>query len=83
MTPRVRLLLLKLAAWLLCLAPAAWLAWRAVAGDLGPNPVETLEHGTGKRALQLLLATLAMTPLRRFTGWSEPIGLRRLLVFFR
>ena len=52
--------------------------------DLGArgDPVETLEHETGLRALQLLLATLAMTPLRRLSGRPEPIQLRRTLCLF-
>jgi sulfoxide reductase heme-binding subunit YedZ len=78
----MRLRLLKAALWALCLYPAMALAWRTYAGHLGPNPVETLEHATGLRALQLLLATLAMTPLRRLSGRPEPIQLRRTLGLF-
>ena len=73
---------LKLAVWLLCLAPAAKLGWLTYVGHLGPNPVETLEHGTGSRALQILLLTLAMTPLRQLSGRPEPIQLRRTLGLF-
>lgn len=73
---------LKLAVWLLCLAPAARLGWLTYVGHLGPNPVETLEHGTGSRALQILLLTLAMTPLRQLSGRPEPIQLRRTLGLF-
>jgi sulfoxide reductase heme-binding subunit YedZ len=56
-----------------------WLVWRVLQADLGPNPVETLEHQTGLWALRLLLATLAMTPLRQLIGRVEPIQVRRLL----
>lgn len=73
---------LKIGLWLLCLAPLAQLAWRVYAGRLGPNPVETLQFATGLRALQLLLATLAMTPLRQLSGRPEPIRLRRTLGLF-
>jgi sulfoxide reductase heme-binding subunit YedZ len=73
---------LKLAAWALCLYPAAALAWRTYNGHLGANPVETLEHGSGSAALKILLATLAMTPLRQLTGRPEPIQLRRTLGLF-
>lgn len=48
------------------------IAARAAFGDLGANPVETLEHETGEWAIRLLFATLAVTPLRRLTGW--PVG---------
>ncbi len=46
-------------------AYAGWLFWRGVNGDLGPNPVEALEHAYGEAALYLLIAGLAVTPLRR------------------
>ena len=61
---------------IVCLAPAAWLAWCAASGDLGANPIEAVEHTTGAWALRLLLATLAVTPLRRLTGW-QAIGTQR------
>jgi sulfoxide reductase heme-binding subunit YedZ len=51
-------------------------------GDLGVNPVETLTHQTGQWALRLLLATLAITPLRRLTGWNRIITFRRMLGLF-
>lgn len=59
--------------------PAAVLAGRAVAGDLGANPIETVTHVTGEWALRLLLASLAVTPLRRLTGWSALAPCRRTL----
>jgi sulfoxide reductase heme-binding subunit YedZ len=49
----------------LALAPLAWLALGAARGELGANPVETITHVTGEWALRLLLACLAVTPLRR------------------
>lgn len=70
---------------LLCLVPAGRLAWGLVSGDLGPNPVDTLTKETGTWALRLLLASLAVTPLRRLTGWHGIIRYRRtlgLLAFF-
>ena len=51
-------------------APAVWLFWRAATGGLGPDPVRTLEHLYGEIALSLLVAGLAVTPLRRLTGVS-------------
>jgi sulfoxide reductase heme-binding subunit YedZ len=74
--------LLKPAVWLLCLTPAASLVWRMYHAGLGANPVETLEFETGLRSLQLLLATLAMTPLRQLSGRAEPIQLRRTFGLF-
>lgn len=52
--------------WLLGLVPLALLVWGAVAGSLGVDPVKAIERGLGERGLQFLLASLAITPLRRF-----------------
>jgi len=62
-------------------APAIWLAWRGAAGTLGANPIEELEHETGLAALRLLLATLAVTPLRRL-GFAAIAPFRRRLGLF-
>lgn len=64
------------------LLPAAWLVYRAFMGHLGVNPVETIEHQTGDWALYFLLITLAITPLRRLTGWGGIVRLRRMLGLF-
>ncbi len=69
----------RLVLLLLCLLPAAWLAAGAWRGSLGVNPVEKITHETGQWTLRLLLATLAVTPLRRIAGWPELIRFRRLL----
>jgi sulfoxide reductase heme-binding subunit YedZ len=58
------------AVYLIGLLPAPWLFWLAVTGELGPDPAKALEHRYGELALQLLVATLAVTPLRRWTGLS-------------
>ena len=63
----------------LCLLPFLWLLWGAFNNQLGTNPVETLTHQTGDWTLRLLLLTLAITPLRRLTGWSWLLRLRRML----
>lgn len=47
------------------LVPLAFLVWGAVFGGLGPDPVKAIERGLGERGLQFLLASLAITPLRR------------------
>lgn len=71
---------------LAALAPLALLAWQAwqVAGGLdidalGADPVAEIEHRTGTWALRLLLATLAVTPLRQVTGQSVLLRFRRML----
>jgi len=50
--------------------------------DLGADPVREILHRCGKTALQLLLLTLLVTPLRRLTGWNDLIRLRRMLGLF-
>ncbi|MFZ5654786.1 MAG: sulfite oxidase heme-binding subunit YedZ [Pseudomonadota bacterium] len=73
------LLAWRLAVWLLAGGPLLWLAWRVAGGGLGANPVEFLEHYSGDWGLRLLLATLALTPLRRWSGRGEALRVRRLL----
>lgn len=45
-----------------------WLIWLGATGDLGVEPVEALERELGETALYLLIAGLAVTPLRRYVG---------------
>ncbi|MHC0054156.1 protein-methionine-sulfoxide reductase heme-binding subunit MsrQ [Actibacterium sp. D379-3] len=64
--------------------PAAWFLWLGLTGGLGVEPIRGLEHALGKTGLKLLVAVLAVTPLRRFTGVSL-LRFRRalgLLAFF-
>jgi methionine sulfoxide reductase heme-binding subunit len=68
--------------WALCLAPLAWLVYRLVAGRLSPNPIDDITDETGQWALRLLLVSLAVTPVRRLTGWNTVIQWRRLLGLF-
>ena len=59
------------------LVPVAWLAVGAYRDALGANPIETITHTTGDWALRFLLASLAITPLRRLSGWNRLIAYRR------
>jgi len=72
----------KVGVFLLCLVPLIEIAWRGVSGAIGPNPVEALTHTTGDWGLRLLLLTLAVTPLRRLTGWGWLLRFRRMLGLF-
>lgn len=47
------------------LVPLGFLVWGAVFGGLGPDPVKAIERTLGLRGFQFLLASLAITPLRR------------------
>jgi methionine sulfoxide reductase heme-binding subunit len=81
MTRRSRVIL-KVAVWAVCLSPLARLAYRAATGDLTANPISFITNVLGDHVLRLLLASLAMTPLRIVFGWSWPVTLRRLLGLF-
>jgi sulfoxide reductase heme-binding subunit YedZ len=65
--------------WLAAGAPLAWLVHGAFTGGLGPEPIDTLTKWTGTTALIILMTTLAVTPLRRLTGWNRLVKYRRLL----
>lgn len=52
----------------LAVLPLLWLFWQALNGGLGVDPVKAIEHRLGLWALWLLIAGLAVTPLRRFAG---------------
>jgi sulfoxide reductase heme-binding subunit YedZ len=73
---------LKVSVWAICLAPLAVLAFRAAGGDLTANPISFITNWLGDWTLRILLASLAMTPLRIVFGLSWPLALRRLLGLF-
>lgn len=66
---------LQVAAVSLGLLPLAWLVLRALADELGANPIEEVTHATGESALRLLLCALAVTPARRWLRltWIAPL----------
>jgi methionine sulfoxide reductase heme-binding subunit len=68
--------------FLLALTPALWLLFRAVTDRLSFNPIEDVTLTTGIWTLRLLLITLAITPVRRVTGWNRLIQYRRMLGLF-
>jgi sulfoxide reductase heme-binding subunit YedZ len=82
LTPKRRLALEKLVVFAAALAPLVALVVDALHQDLGANPVEEMTHRTGDWALRLLLLTLAVTPVRRLTGWRRPLLFRRMLGLF-
>ena len=84
MDPRRRVVLLNEIVWLLGLYPLGRVAWWLRDGliGLGANPIERVLHHTGWWALVLVMATLAVTPLRRITGRNELVKLRRPLGLF-
>lgn len=69
----------KPAAFVLALLPLALLIGGIVARSLGANPAEALIRGLGDWTLRFLCLTLAVTPLRQWTGWHALARLRRML----
>jgi sulfoxide reductase heme-binding subunit YedZ len=65
-----------------CLTPLFWLAWRAWNENLTANPIEFITHYTGDWTLRLVVATLAVAPLRRLLGASSLIRYRRPIGLF-
>ena len=65
-----------------CLIPFLGLlldGWRA---DLGANPIDKITDVTGTWTLRFVMITLAVTPVRRLTGWNPIIRARRMLGLF-
>jgi sulfoxide reductase heme-binding subunit YedZ len=63
--------------WGVLLLPLAWLVIEALTGQLGVRPLKQALRDTGWWALWLLVASLAITPIRRMTGWNGIIQIRR------
>ena len=64
--------------WIVLL-PALVLVAQLLTNQLGANPIEELEHASGEMALRILIASLAVTPLIRLSGWGWLIPQRRFL----
>ncbi len=56
--------------YILCAAHLSGLFYSAATGGMGPEPIKALEHAYGEMGLKLLVVTLAVTPLRKYTGVS-------------
>ena len=68
--------------FVLALLPLTLLVVGIVRHTLGPNPAETLIRSLGDWTLRLLCLTLAVTPLRQWTGLAALARLRRMLGLF-
>jgi methionine sulfoxide reductase heme-binding subunit len=79
-TPK-QLTAIKVVVFVLALMPFVRMVWLTAAG-VPVDPVEFLTFGSGDWTLYLLCATLAVTPLRRFTGWNWLVRLRRMVGLF-
>lgn len=74
-----------------CATPAVLMTWGILVAlgklghggmDLGADPAKRLIHACGITALNLLVVTLAVTPVRQLTGWNSLVRLRRMLGLF-
>jgi len=79
---RAHVPLLRGIVFVACLLPVARLVALGLADALGANPVEFVTRSTGTWTLVLICATLAVTPLRRLTGWHALLRVRRMLGLF-
>ena len=70
--------------FLLCLAPALLVVGDAfnVTGQLSANPVEDILDRFGNWGLRFIVIALAVTPLRKLTGWNWLARFRRMLGLF-
>lgn len=81
---RLQIGLLKAAVWVACLAPLVllYLQVRYQIGGFLPNPSSEILHTVGKTGLNLLLISLAVTPIRTLTKLNVLARFRRLLGLF-
>lgn len=70
--------------FLLCLVPGAIVVTDAfgITGSLGANPVEAILDHFGNWALRFIMIALAITPLRRISGWNWLSRYRRMIGLF-
>jgi sulfoxide reductase heme-binding subunit YedZ len=54
----------------------------ALTGHLAADPIKDLTHRTGTWGITCITATLAITPLRRLTGWNRLQSYRRMVGLF-
>jgi methionine sulfoxide reductase heme-binding subunit len=83
-----QIVIAKVVLWILLFFPLAYVLYgiygavTRTSDLLGANPQSEIEHITGEWTMRMLLFTLAITPLRRITGWNWLIRFRRLLGLF-
>lgn len=75
--------ILKPAGFVAALGPLAWLLWAGFGGgNIGADPIKSIQVTTGLSTLVLLLSGLAVTPIRRYLHYGELIRVRRMLGVF-
>ena len=77
--------IIKPAWFIACLCPFVWmvlLAFNLAGGGLGPDPIEATQDYMGIWTLRMLLLTLAITPVRKLSGKTWVLQLRRMTGLF-
>ncbi len=67
------------------LSPIVWLVlcgFGLYGQSLGPDPIKFTLHTIGKTALNFLMITLMVTPVRHLTGYTHILRIRRMLGLF-
>ena len=82
MSDRSLRFILKPLVFLAALGPLTWLIWAFLTDNLSVNPLADITTHTGTWTLRFLCITLAITPLRRLTGWNALIKFRRMTGLF-
>ena len=70
---------LKPIVFVAALGPFFYLVWAGLTGHLSANPLSDLTNETGVWTLRFVAITLAITPLRKLTGWNLLIRFRRMV----
>lgn len=73
---------LKTTCFVLCLLPILWLPVLLATSGFGANPIEFLIRYVGDWALRFLILALAVTPVRRLTGYTKLATVRRMIGLF-
>ena len=81
LSPKQRLIS-KILLFIVILTPCLWLIFAAMNNQLGADPAKKLVDQTGLWAIQCLWLSLAMTPLKNWTGSSQWIQYRRMIGLF-
>jgi sulfoxide reductase heme-binding subunit YedZ len=79
---KIKKYVLKPAVFSICLTPLLLLVAEGLTDKLSANPISDITKETGIWTLRLIVATLAITPLRRITGWHSLITFRRMVGLF-
>ena len=73
---------MKSLVFLLALLPVGLTEWKAISGELSANLIKDITEETGIWTLRFILLTLAITPLRKISGWAPVARFRRMIGLF-